>query len=63
MLYAEQLHRELLAAHASCIVTWHRFLVTIKLDFLFLELFNHVRAPCAAVGVAVYRARTQHVID
>ena len=34
----------------------------IELDFLFLELFNDVRAPCAAVGVAVYCARTQHVL-
>ena len=35
MLYAEQLHRELLAAQASCIVTWHCFLVMIELDFCF----------------------------
>ena len=31
--------------------------------FSFLELLRRVCAPCAAVGVAVYCARTQHVID
>ena len=63
MLYAEQLHRELLAAQASCIVTWHCFLVHDRVGFLFLELFNDVRAPCAAVGDRLLCTYTTCVID